>query len=466
MASVACTPADTALRPLDYGVILVAAIAVRLAFLRAFPHADGDWALYGDVARNILAGCGVAVTTPEGCRPHFGGNQLPLFPAFAALVWWLSAGSDTAIRLVQTLIGALATVWLAHAVGAFTRHRLMGLAAGLLQAVSPVQAFWAGHLLTETLTLAGTQWVLAELLLGHAQGRFRTVQVGLAMTFSVWMRLDGVLLAVPVAVSALLMRPRPQAIRGCILAGLIVCASLGAWTVRNVAVGISPVPIMGVLPDGTRGPRGYVAWVQTWVVTEHDRAVATFFGVHNYERIRIPESAYASAGERAEVQALLERLRQQVGRPFPPEIDQAFRALAERRAAAQSTAEKLSILMARAYDLARPWVWPPGRKDGSGAPAPPSLTDLYRFMVVAGCVIGIAIAVRTRQRAMVVLATLAVAFAVARHAFFVAIVGLETRYLVEIAPYLEALAATGVVFVASALGLVGPAFREGERRGG
>lgn len=451
MAQLASIAARTTLRPLDYAVILVAAIAVRLVFLRAFPHADGDWALYGDVARNILAGCGVAVTTPEGCRPHFGGNQLPLFPAFAAAVWWLSAGSDTAIRLVQTLIGAVATVWLAHAVGEFTRHRLMGLAAGLLQAVSPVQAFWAGHLLTETLALAGAQWVVAELLLGHAQGRFRAVPVGLAMTFSVWMRLDGVLLAVPVAVSALLMRPRAQAIRGCILAGLIVGASLGAWTVRNVAVGISPIPILGVLPDGTRGPRGYVAWVQTWVVTEHDRAAATFFGVHNYERIRIPETAYASAQERAEVQALLERLRQHVGRPFPPEIDQAFRALAERREAAQTSGDTLAIVMARAYELARPWVWPPGRIDPSGAPAPPSPSDLYRFLVTIGSMTGIAIALWTRQRAMAVLATLAVVFALVRYGFFVGMVGLETRYLVEIAPFLEALAGAAGGFLAAAV---------------
>jgi hypothetical protein len=421
--------------------LFLLAVAARLVFVWLVPQNSGDWILYGDVARNILNGCGVAVSTAEGCVPHFGGNQLPLFPAFAALIWWITGQSETAIRLVQTGIAALAVVWLAHAATRFTGSRLLGLAVGLVQAVSPIQSIWAGALLTETLALVSVQWVLAELLLGHAERRFRIVPVGVAMTFAIWVRLDGVFLAVPVVLSALMLAPPRQAVRACVLAGLIAFASLGAWTVRNLSVGISPVPIYGVLPDGTQGPKGYVSWVRTWVVTEHDRAAALFFGTRSFDRIRIPPSAFASDAEQEQVTALLQQLRLNVGKPFPAEIDAAFLQLAERRVAAQSGVEKVSLILARSYEMARPWVWPPGRKDAFGANAPPSPSDLYRFLVFVGCIIAVGYALKTRQSHVAILLILSLGFAATRFGFFVAVVGIETRYLIQLAPFAETLAA-------------------------
>ncbi|MBT5399653.1 hypothetical protein HOL24_03820, partial [bacterium] len=62
------------------------AIFTRLIFVFFFPDGGGDWDIYSTVAENILNGCGVSLSNPESgeCVPHFGGNQLPGFPAFVA----------------------------------------------------------------------------------------------------------------------------------------------------------------------------------------------------------------------------------------------------------------------------------------------------------------------------------------------------------------------------------------------
>ena len=70
-------------------VVLGIAIAVRLVFILAFPSSGGDWDIYSTVAENILRGCGVSLSPPDRgqCVPHFGGNHLPGYPAFVAVIW-------------------------------------------------------------------------------------------------------------------------------------------------------------------------------------------------------------------------------------------------------------------------------------------------------------------------------------------------------------------------------------------
>ena len=437
---------------LQFFLVFVLALFGRLAFAWLQPTASGDWALYGNVAENIARGCGVAVFAPQGCVPHFGGNGLPLFPALAGALWWLFGQPEVAPRIARSIAGAVTTTYLTYAVARFARCRRIALAVGLLQALSPVQAVWAGAMLTEALALASTQWVLAELLLGHAQGRVRILPVGLAMTFAIWVRLDGVLLAVPVALSAFLLERPTRAMRACALAAILAVASLAAWSARNLWVGISPLPIYGVLPDGSPGVPGYVQWVKRWMVTEHERSRALHFGARDFDRIEISEGAYGSRQERAEVQALLARLRNATGEPFPPEIDAAFADLAARRAAQQGRGERLALFGKRALALARPWIWPWARQDAAGRALPPTPSDLYRFAVVLAAGAGAVILLVRRERLLLVPFGLAMAYVITRIGFFAATANIETRYMVELAPFLETVAAFGIAILPSAWG--------------
>ena len=56
------------------------------------PATSGDWTIYQTVAVNILDNGCVSLSDPMGgaCLPHWGGNHLPGFPAFVALIWSFS----------------------------------------------------------------------------------------------------------------------------------------------------------------------------------------------------------------------------------------------------------------------------------------------------------------------------------------------------------------------------------------
>jgi hypothetical protein len=116
------------------------------------------------------------------------------------------------------------------------------LGAGLLLALSPIGALWAGDLLTETLAMAGIQLVFAELLIGHAEQRLRIIPVGLAFAFAYWARYDGLMLAAPILAAGLAsggVRRGLPAAGLALLLGLLVYLP---WAARNLALGVPVVP--------------------------------------------------------------------------------------------------------------------------------------------------------------------------------------------------------------------------------
>jgi len=431
-------------------VIFSTALAARLLFVWIAPYDSGDWVLYRNVAGNILHGCGVAVTIaePPGCAPHFGGNQLPLYPALAAAIWWVFGESNLAIQIVQSFLAAVATCWLSWAVWRVTRSPMAMAVVGLLQAVSLVQAYWAGNLLTEMLAIASTQWVLAELLLSYGAGRLRALPVGIALAVATWVRLDGILMVVPAAAAAWYLHRRPSGIpawpgiRAILLVTVIIALPCMAWALRNKAVGIYPFPQSTVLTDGTYGPTGYYAWAGTWVTTQDQRETMGFAARH-YERIAVDPIAYRSPAERVEVEALLRRLREANGQPFPADIDAAFGRLARQHEAALTVTERRQRALQRAWSLTARWIWPwtsdvgDGRKGGSP-------TDYDRFFIVWGAVMAAVYGLVRRNRLIGFVSLIAAVFVLARTLFFLRLIGIEGRYLVEFAPFLETLLGLGI----------------------
>ena len=105
-------PADPRINPMN-GVyiwrclitVALIALTLRVVIVLFGPWAEGDALVYADVARNILHNGCVSVDKAVSlrCNPHWGGNQLPGYPAFLAATWFLFGENMTAPLLVQSL---------------------------------------------------------------------------------------------------------------------------------------------------------------------------------------------------------------------------------------------------------------------------------------------------------------------------------------------------------------------------
>lgn len=473
---IAATPKPRTVWP-AWIAVLGLALGVRLAFVFAAPATGGDWDIYERVALNILRGCGVSLSDPSGaaCVPHFGGNQLPGYPAFAALVFALTDHSEVALRVTQALLAVAAIAYLMHAVRRWTASEVMALAAGLLLALSPLAIAWPRFLVTEALAITMTTWVLAELVLSLAERRLRLVPLALALAGAIFLRFDSVLLVAPIAlVGFLLHRPIDAVRRGAILA-LLVALPLAAWAVRNYAVGIDrlwPAPM--TMPDDSRPPIGYLAWGRTWLTDEYQRA-GWGYPVNrlNYANITIDAGAYDNAEEKARVAALLAELRRHNGKAFPAAIDDAFQALADERTARAPLRTWLWLPLRRSW-----WLWTnPFSSGGWPTELPASTTDQTRLGLAGGGLGGIVAlalahpwialgkAVTAGYKYALALAFLVVlllalgrrlgpvrqavwiaaSYALVRTAFFAWTANIETRYLVEAVPAMEIAVALAVL---------------------
>jgi len=349
---------DASLSPGTLAAIFAVAAATRLAIALAAPEIAGDTEIYRAVADNIrLNGC-VSLSDPAGgaCVPHWGGNQLPGYPAFVAAVHRLSGGSDAWVRAAQCLPVALATAYAAQCTAWLARNRSAGLAAGLLLAASPLTLPWPRFLLTEALTLATTLLVLAECVRSLAEKRFRALPLGLALAAAAFVRYDSVALLVPVLATAFLTAPPRRAVAGLLAAGAVAALPLGLWWARSVWSGAGPVPEIATMKDGSPAPAGYIAWGNAWTVHQYQYPAWNYpvYG-NRYSQIRPGPEAFASPAEEARVRRLLEELRSYEGRPMPAHIDAAFADLARAHRRALGLAGGLRVHAERLLHL---WVNP------------------------------------------------------------------------------------------------------------
>ncbi len=451
------------------GVSLLAFV-VRLPFIFLFPADGGDSDIYTTVADNILSGCGVSLSTPAlgACVPHFGGNQGPGYPFFLAAVWWLTGHSDMAVRLIQDALLGGAIGFAAYAFATLT-SRGGGLALGIVLALSPLQLAWPRYLQTETLSLAVVLCFLAMAILSIRDHRLHIVSMGLIVAIGTFIRLDLVVLTIPIAVLAFALHDVSAALTRGMAVAIIVALPWGAWTIRNVAVGLPrlyPTPM--TVPDGKRPPLGYANWVRTWLVYEYERPGA-LWGPNRfvYNDIYIPDRAYVSQDEKQQVAKLLEDLKKHQGEPIPEVIDNAFAKLARNRCAQEPVQCRIVNPAIRAVQLwSNPFSsfgWPNEMpsvalrdedrlqisKGGLGGmlalaqrfplhALTKAMTAGYRFgLLAAFLVCCLFAAFRVKDWGLRVLALTVFCFVAGRTLLSAVIGNVETRYTVQAVPAME-----------------------------
>ena len=316
-----------------YCLVALVATVIRTYFIIFFPESGGDGQTYAKVAENILAGCGVAINdlSDTECVPHFGGNQGPGYPAFIALVWALSGHSDLAVRLVQVSFYIASILYIVDAIYRYTASEKQAMIVGLVLALSPLHLAWPRFFFAETLALAATLWLFAELIKSLQLSNLRILPIGIALIVATFIRLDAVLLLVPVAVTGFIIHRPFTALKKGLVIALILFLPWTGWLVRNVAVGLDSV-FSPLSVEQNREAEGLYRWENTWSTNVYTSSAIHFpTGSRAYDKIVIDEDAFISNSEKKRVKTLLSELKQYVGEPFPKHIDEQFAFLATTR---------------------------------------------------------------------------------------------------------------------------------------
>jgi hypothetical protein len=368
--------------------LIAVAIIPRIFMAASLPEGGGDWNhSYLPVALNILQNGCVSLSDPASgaCLPSWGGNHLPGYSAFVAAVWSIFPHSIPAVSISQTIVYALAVFYFATSLSAIVENRVVPVLAVLMLMLSPQLLPWSRFTITETLSIAVALWLFAELIRSLHRRKLGLISIGLALAAAIFLRYDGILLAVPVAMVGLTIHPFRTAVTRGLIVAVIMALPLGAWAVRSLSLGLSLTPDL----TWTRyGGVGYLAWGATWRTSQYQDPDWEYpIASAGYSRIRIDPDIYIDEAEKKLVEDLLGKLANFDGKIMPADFDEAFAVLAHVRRTEYPIRTWLVVPAIRAWNM---WFnpynshgWPVSVRDSRAKSASTNADRLQRAFEIA-----------------------------------------------------------------------------------
>lgn len=260
-------------------LVLFAAALLRAAWSvtvspAAFLEIDGTE--YRDIAQNLAAGRGYAVSAPRWFEPaallppgpHADFARPPLLPVLGAALFRLPGGWEAWAHALMVTLGTLA-VWLVFRAGERLFNRRTGFIAAGIFALHPYAIYYSGRWSTETPFLVAVLGAVVVLAAWGAAGSrelraglLRLALAGLLTGLAALARPTGLVLA-PAFTAWILLRRRNFARAAVFLA--IVGLTLAPWTLRNYAA------------TGRWNPGTFIGPYNLWAGM-HDRILAMYHG--------------------------------------------------------------------------------------------------------------------------------------------------------------------------------------------
>jgi len=351
---------------------LAAGLCLRLYFVLRFPANSGDTVLYEQMAVNWLKQGTYAMEV--GGVIQAVDLRMPGYPAYLALVYWLTGRTGEAARLWvmlgQVAVDLLACVAIAFFAGAIAfltgsvRSRRAAIAALWLSTICPFIANYTAVPLTEVFAtaLTGTatlfiavflSWVISGLELGigsplrgpgmakfltkHA-GTLAWITAGLIAGLATLFRPEGPLILMTVWMMGVAVGIRKRSLtewlRGVVVSGAACGLMLAPWAVRNY-VTLHEVQFLAPKNSNLPGelvPYGFMAWEKTWLFRVRDCYLVPW--KLNGEAIdveQIPARAFDTPEEKWRVAMILEAYNEDL--TLDQVEDNAFAQLARERTA-------------------------------------------------------------------------------------------------------------------------------------
>jgi len=344
---------------------LCAGACLRLFFVLEFPANSGDTVLYEQMATNWLKHGVYAMEVNGAIQPV--DLRMPGYPAYLALVYWLTGKTAVAAHLwvmlgqvAADLTGCVFVGWLAALLlmlgDKHARKQPVMISAIWLAALCPFTANYTAVPLTETFAVMLTTVSLIFLLhlfgstedLLHVPKRrpwewendFRhwAAPLGLTVGIGALFRPETPLLLIAAWLgTAYQLVPRDKArlwIHIVLHSGLACLIPLLPWATRNF-VTLHEVQFLAPKNSNLPGelvPSGFMAWEKTWLFRMKDCYLAPW--KLNGETITVeelPQRAFDSEEEKERVAMILERYNEEL--TLTKEEDAAFAQLASERTA-------------------------------------------------------------------------------------------------------------------------------------
>jgi hypothetical protein len=345
---------------------LLAGAALRLFFILVYPEFDGDTAVYGTIAKNLLVNHAYALDKPY----HLTLIRLPGYPFFLALIFKVFGMGNMEVaydpaRPIQMVIDLASCLLIAGFVRDHVSRRAAHWALWLA-ALCPFTANYTADPMTETISIFCVALGLfagGRLIRGiRAQGRSPWGYLALtaaALSCAILFRPDGGLLSAAI-VPGIWWYTRRTAKRvswqAALLCALLVTLPFIPWTIRNYRVFhvFQPLAPRFASDPGESTLPGYVQWTKTWLVEYVSSGDVYWKGDSDPIDIHLlPSRAFDSAEEYRQTDQLISDYNDVC--TITPSLDARFAALAQQRIRSHPFRYYVALPVARVTDM---WLRP------------------------------------------------------------------------------------------------------------
>jgi len=464
-----------------------AGISLRLFFILKFPANSGDTILYEQMATNWLQHHVYAMEV--GGAIQAVDLRMPGYPAYLALVYWLTGKTGDAahfwIMLGQAAVDLLSFVFVAWLAGLLlllgnkqARQMQVLLSATRLAALCPFTANYTAVPLTETFAVALTAVALV-LIVGLCASihellfpveklrwewpndfRYWAAPFGFVVGIGTLVRPETPLLLLAGWIGTgipLLRRGRLMVwLRIAVYSGLACILPLLPWAARNY-ITLHEVQFLAPKNSNLPGelvPSGFMAWEKTWLFRMKDCYLTAWkLNGESIDVEKLPGRAFDSSNEKERVAAILEKYNEEL--TLTKEEDEAFGQLARERTARHPFRTYVRLPLLRAVTL---WfapriellpvsgtvvplkqAWEDDKVDQSVTIGLFLLNILYVALGIWGAVKLLRWSAASRLAVVVI-----ILFVTLRTAFLTTLETPEPRYVLECFPALIALGAVGL----------------------
>jgi len=232
---------------LGFGWIAIIALAARGLHLWQTRGQPVSAVLLGDAHAYDAWARGIAAGDWLGDEVFY---QSPLYPYWLAVVYRLTGGSVTAVRVIQSGLGAASCVMLAEAARRFFSRRV-GWVAGLILAVYPTAVFFDGILQKASLDMFLTTLLLLLVARASPRGGPRAwFAIGLVLGALALNRENALVLFVPLTLWAVWLGHDAPAPSSAARAGSLAWTRSWACCALGCALVLAPVAIRNRLVGG------------------------------------------------------------------------------------------------------------------------------------------------------------------------------------------------------------------------
>jgi hypothetical protein len=422
--------------------LLLLAVGIRVNYvvpvlLSGVPMSGDALYRYHALAQNLVAGNGF---TSDPAPPyHPNSFAQPGYPAFVALLYWPTGGSQKAVVLAQLVLELLTLFIVFELCGSLKLDRLVQVTAVAIGASCPILVSYSTFVLSEvlgTFLVTLTCWMLVSALGDEIGRRRRWVFAGLAGGSCLLVRPD---LLVAVALTALaagiyLVRRESWA-QAAVAMGLLSMAMIAIllpWTLRGLIV-FGRFQPLGEVAARTR--LGYARWLDTWIDNPRDQ---TTFGGEWDKAVSVPLDKLDDPEEWATANQAYDLVSQRGF--YDPEASEKYTTLARDAIQKRPFKRLIGVPLIRA---ARTWADMPFGGIGLPQRRPAiALTFLYWWLLTGCMLMGIALMSFLKRAPLGVLLALLIGRLLLP---IISSYGAEARYLIEALPACFIFAAAAVV---------------------